>query len=380
MTDTAAILFWVSTVILLYAFFAYSVLLWIFSRVLINPVEKQSIPGKVSVVLVVYNEAGRIEQRLHNLVDALATCEEFELVITSDGSTDATIEKIRNFAHPKIKLIDRAVRNGKAACINIGIAAASNSVVILADARQRFTTDTIEHLVANFADSKVGAVSGALEIEPSSGGVASAVDAYWRIEKTIRCNESKIDSCIGCTGAVYAIRREAFSPIPEDTILDDVVLPMMIALKGYRIIFESKAVAYDPQQLAPQLENIRKRRTLAGNFQMLFRYPTWLFPWRNRLWWQLISHKYLRLAGPFLLVLAFISSSCLAGNTVYRTLLAAQCLIYFLALVGILLPHLKMRLVAWPAGFVFLNWMTLHGFVDWMLQPRQAGWQTPRQS
>src|SRR5208282_5732404 len=114
--------------------------------------------------------------------------------------------------------------------------------------RQQFTPDTIAELVKPFRDPQVGAVSGALVIEAAGSSAGAGVDAYWRLEKALRYAESRRDSCIGCTGAVYAIRRRLFQDLAADTLLDDVVIPMRIAAQGYRVVFEPRALAHDPQR------------------------------------------------------------------------------------------------------------------------------------
>jgi cellulose synthase/poly-beta-1,6-N-acetylglucosamine synthase-like glycosyltransferase len=265
---------------------------------------------------------------------------------------------------------------GKPSGLNTGVAAASSPVVVFADARQEFAPDAIRILAANFADSSVGAVSGSLEIASSNSNTGAGVDVYWKLEKLIRKSESQTDSAIGCTGAIYAIRRELFEPIPADTILDDVVIPMHIALKGYRVLFEPRAIAWDPQSLEPEAEQRRKKRTLAGNFQMLFRYAGWLLPHKNRLWWELMAHKYFRLAAPLMLALAFVSNGMLAGSFFFCVLFAAQCSFYLLALVAKHLP--KMKLTSLPAGFVFLNLMTVRAFWHYLTSKDLQRWETAR--
>jgi cellulose synthase/poly-beta-1,6-N-acetylglucosamine synthase-like glycosyltransferase len=196
------------------------------------------------------------------------------------------------------------------------------------------------------------------------------------METSVRQSESDFDSCVGCTGAVCAIRRSLFQPVPQDTILDDVVIPMQIALSGHRVIYDSCAEAFDPQPLDPRAETRRKARTLAGNFQMLLRYPAWLLPWSNRLAFQLISHKYLRLAGPLLLLCALAASAALNAIPLYRACLAIQLLLYLLAAAGLALPSLRTRLFSIPAGFLFLNLMTLRGFLRYFFGPRGGAWDT----
>lgn len=372
------ILFWLSVFALFYTFLGYS---WVvFLMVCRRPASggsrlKTSRPPSVSVVLVVADEEKRIAGRLRNLLAAADVPQRFEILVVDDGSTDSTVQEIESLGDSRVRVLCRERRSGKAACLNAGVVAVEGDIIVFADARQTFAPDAVSRLLRHFADPAVGAVSGSLEIESSASSVGGGVDAYWRIEKRLRAMEANWDSCIGCTGAIYAIRRECFRPIPEDTILDDVVIPMQVAVAGRRVLFEPEARAFDPQQLDPERERIRKQRTMAGNYQMLFRYPGWLLPWRNRLWWQLISHKYLRLAGPWLLALALISNAMLVGGALYDVLLAGQCVLYACALAGLAWPRLRWKPVSVPAGFVFLNFMALRGLFYYLRRPGTGVWE-----
>ena len=369
--------FWISFLVLCYTFGGYPVLLLLLRNVRRLPLGETlaSVWPTISVVLVAHNESRRIVARLENLMACDYPPGKLEVVVVSDGSSDDTVSQIRGLAHSRVRVIDHPTRQGQAHCLNAGLPAARGDIVVFADARQTFAPDTIEKLARHFADLKVGAVSGALVIDPSSSTVGSGVDAYWRLEKFIRASEARWDSCIGCTGAVYAIRRELYQPIPGDSLVEDVLIPMQIALRGYRVEFDPAAVAFDPQPLEPHRERIRKRRTLAGNFQMLFRYPGWLLPWRNRLWWQLISHKYLRLAGPLLLLALFFCNLGLLAAPFYQVLSCGQCVFYGLALLGGVFSSVRLRFFSIPAGFVFLNLMTLAGFWHYARGSHRGGWE-----
>lgn len=373
--------FWFSLAVLLYTFLGYPLLMAVLARLLSKNV-KSSLPSKcpeVTLVLAACNEEQRIIGRLQNLLAADGLADKLHLIVVSDGSTDATLEKIRAFNHPRVQLVAREQRGGKADCLNVGIARARTEIVVLADVRQRFAPDTIAKLLAHFRDPKIGAVSGALEIESAGSAIGGGVDAYWRLEKMLRRAESQVDSAVGCTGAVYAIRRALFQNLPPDTLLDDVVVPMQIATQGYRVIFDPEAVAYDPQSLEPEREKIRKQRTLAGNYQMLFRHPQWLWPWRNRIWWQLVSHKYLRLVAPFLLLSCLVSNAVLWAQPFYGGLLVLQIAFYLLALMGAAFPAIKRPWFSIPAGFVFLNLMALSGLWHYLRGSyRQGSWPTTK--
>jgi cellulose synthase/poly-beta-1,6-N-acetylglucosamine synthase-like glycosyltransferase len=372
--------FWIGSALLVYTFFGYPVLIHILGKIRAaktHPFGEPSDEPSVSVVLVVRNEGNRIIERIQNLLATDFPLEKIEVILVSDGSTDDTIQKLADIDTTSICAIDSPSHRGKPACLNDGIAAASGEIIILTDARQQFTKSTIPALVSPFSDAQTGAVSGELIIGESGSGVGAGVDAYWKLEKAIRLGESHFDSSIGCTGAVYAVRKSLFTPLPEDTLIDDVVCPMLISLKDKRVLFCPEALAYDPQILDPVNEKRRKRRTIAGNFQMLFRYPSWLLPWKNRLALQLISHKYLRLLAPVLMVGVFFLNLALAadGSPFFVFTLITQCAFYALSFIGMTTRRLRWKCFTLPAGFVFLNMMTVRGFVYYIQSKGRAGWK-----
>lgn len=378
--NISLLVFWSSSISLFFAFGGYHFLM----RRLVRKQKTQDFGGqteadlwpRVSFLLVAADEEKRIESRIANLLQSDYPADRLEFLVVTDGSTDGTVEVVRRLmaSDPRIRLLELAQRQGKANGLNHGMVAAKNEIVALVDARQRFNADTLKLLVRHFFDDRTGAVSGRLVVDGDKSAVGQGVSAYWSMEVRLRAAESELDSCIGCTGAVYAIRRELYRPIPPDTLLDDVVIPMQIALQGYRVRYEPDALAHDPQEIDSEREQIRKRRTLAGNFQMLFRYPGWLLPGRNRLWWQLIAHKYLRLAGPLLLLLVLATSAAMWESTFYQVCFFGQVCFYVLAGVGLLAPRAGGRLTALPAAFVFLNWMTVRGFLHYCTGPRTGAW------
>lgn len=376
--DWWQLLFWSSFAALAYTYLGYPLLIGVLAKIAPRPFAKAlpAQPPSVTVLLVAFNEEARILPRVENLLAANYPASQLEVLVVTDGSTDGTVERLRSLANPRVRVLARTERSGKSACLNAAIPTARGEIVVLCDARQRFAPHTIPELVANFSDPTLGAVSGALEIDPAATGVGGGVDLYWKLEKFIRVSEGRFSSTIGATGAVYALRRELFQPIPDDTLLDDVVIPMQIAVNhGRRVSFDPAAPAYDPQTTDPASEKRRKLRTLAGNFQMLAQHPGWLLPWRTGLWWQLLSHKYSRIVAPVFMVTMLTSNAALAGETFYRLVLFAHLAFYALAALGLALPRLKWKPISVPAGFVFLNLMAVGGGVNWLRGAyRQGKW------
>ena len=229
-----------------------------------------------------------------------------------------------------VEVVYSPVHRGKAEALNSGVARATGEVVVFADARQRFEKDAVRELVANFADTSVGAVSGELVLQEEQ---TNAVGAYWRYEKRLRAMESDIHSVPGATGAIYAIRRELFAPLSPGTILDDVVIPMRIVLAGKRVIFDPAARAYEVTSQSTESEYERKARTLAGNYQLFAQMPELLAPWRNPIFVQMVSHKLGRLLVPYCLAALFLSNLFLLQGS-YVVVLVGQLLWYTLAGAG----------------------------------------------
>jgi len=369
-------LFWtivlaLSGALLFLAYAGYPLLLMLLRPVGAGP--PCSVPPTVSVVLVVKNEANRMPERVRNLFDSGVPLK--ELIVVCDGCTDATLSLLRQMEHPALRVLEMIESKGKPAGVNVGVQMATAEVVVLCDARQRFNPQTIPHLLRWFGDPQTGAVSGALLIECAGSAGGKGVDTYWKLEKAIRRMESDLDSSVGCTGAVYAIRRRYFRAMPEDTILDDVVVPMQIAEQGLRVRFDPEALAFDPQRLDGSLEQRRKIRTLAGNFQMMARYPHWLLPWGHRLWWKYLLHKCLRLGGPVFLLLAWLAAIKLLPHLIGVLALLGLGVFFGMAVLGLALPQLGSKCFSIPAGFVFLQGCVIRGFYHWLRAAHRGGWR-----
>jgi poly-beta-1,6-N-acetyl-D-glucosamine synthase len=352
------VIFWGAVALLAYTYAGYPLLLRAWAALGERPPRCALHEPAVSVLIVACNEAERVGARLENCLALDYPRERFEIVLASDGSTDATVERARAFERAGVTVVAFPARRGKTAVLNELIPALGNEIVVLADARQRFEAGALRHLVAAFADPAVGAVSGELMLVNGAGSaVGEGLGFYWKYEKSIRRNESRIDSTVGATGAIYAIRRALFEPIPADTLVDDVLIPLRIVRRGYRVLFEPRARAYDQASTTAGIEFERKVRTLAGNFQLFAREPWLLNPVSNRLWLQTLSHKGCRLLGPMCLAAAAAANLFLLAEPLYRSTFAAQALFYAAAAGGCLLRQRARRhwLLHVPYTFCLLN-------------------------
>jgi len=334
-------LFLASFIILFYVFVGYPLLLAVLQKVAGRPVRKRPIEPNVTVILAVHNERQRIEKRLQNLLSLDYPREKLQIIVSIDGATDGTETVVQRYEEYGVTVLQSKWHVGKAAAINRAMLSAAGDIVIFADARQAFDKAAVRQLAANFADASVGAASGELLLmdHETQREAANPVGLYWRYEKLIRSFESRVHSVVGATGAIYAIRRELFTPLPEETILDDVMIPLRIVLAGKRVVFDASATAADVVACCPRSEYRRKVRTLAGNYQLVALLPKILVPFRNPIAWQLWSHKIGRLAAPFAMIVLFLSNALLVNSRVYASLFALQSIWYSVALIGLVESH-----------------------------------------
>lgn len=374
--------FWGAALLLTYGQVGYPLLLLVVARLRPRPIRRVEQAPSLSLVIVAHDEASRIERRIDNALALDYPRDALEIVVASDGSSDDTVTRAGRYAERGVRVLAFATRRGKPAVLNEVVPRCRGSIVVLADARQRFERGALRALAAAFGDPEVGAVSGELVLEDVRGtAVGSGVGAYWAIEKGLRYLESRIDSTIGATGAIYAIRRELFEAIPDDTLLDDVVIPLRIIRRGYRVVFEPEARAFDRPPASAAQEFARKVRTIAGGFQLFARERWLVAPWWNRLWLQTVSHKLLRLLMPALLLAALSSCAALValGDRDYLPWLSAQAAFYATAACGRWLERAPGALRALGAAHVFclLAWATVVGFHRFLAGTQAVTWDRP---
>jgi poly-beta-1,6-N-acetyl-D-glucosamine synthase len=392
-----ALVFWISVALIAYIYVGYPALMyaagWIAecgrrSTASLPPARRHAQYG-VSIIIAARNEGARLRARLDNLLSLNYPAARRQIVVVSDGSTDDTLDVLAPYRSRGLVDVVAVPPGGKALALNAGSERARFEIVVFADARQTFAPDALRELAAPFADPRVGAVTGQLQLDAESpcrrsdgdrrvfdrragrradgferreqerrrivrSTIADGVGLYWKYEKQMRRLESRIWSTLGATGAIYAIRRTLYRPLPADTILDDVLTPMRIVLAGYRVDFNEKALAFDRAATDADAEARRKVRTLAGNYQILALEPALLLPWRNPVWLQYVSHKVGRLAVPYAMLAVLTASIVLASaHPFYAVALAVQVLFYLLAGAGALLESAgRRRAPAAPAAVV----------------------------
>ena len=372
------VVFWGCAAFVAYTYVIYPAATGVLANLRRRPARPSRIGSPtVSVVLAARDEeatiGGRVEEFAGRLVGlGLAG----EIVVVSDGSTDRTAERVRDCESSgvAVRVIEVPENRGKAAALSLGCASARHEILVFADARQTWAPDALGRLLENFADPTVGAVSGELVLE-AAPGVLAGVGLYWRFEKWLRRQESRVHSMVGATGAISAVRRELFRPIPMGTILDDVYWPLRVAMQGYRVVHDGRAVAYDRLPARVHDEFRRKVRTLAGNYQLVARLPSAVLPTRNPVWVAFLSHKLFRLAVPWALLGMLISVAMLPGPF-YRTIGWVQAGCYAVALAGLGRGRAsRSRSASAAASFLVLNAAAWLAFWVWASGRSSASWR-----
>jgi biofilm PGA synthesis N-glycosyltransferase PgaC len=368
-------MFWFAASLIGYSYLGYPIWLWLRNWWSPRPIRRSRQEPTVSAVMVVRNEEAIVARKLENLLALDYPADKLDVVVVSDGSTDGTAEILEQFARGRrVRTLMKTVAQGKAAGLNDGVGIANGELLLFTDARQQIEPAALRLLMENFGDGDVGAASGELMLgDPTTGETGKGMGLYWRIEKEIRELESASGSVAGATGAIYCARRSLFDPLPQGTILDDVLLPMQIARKGARVIFDPRARAWDSPDLGGSREFARKVRTLSGNYQLLQLAP-WLLRSENPIRFEFISHKLSRLAVPFAL-LALLVASLFLRQLLYRAALIAQLALYALSLVsvaGLRIGPLG-RIADAARTFVVLNCAAMVAFINFVTG-RKAVW------
>jgi len=375
MTILAITVFLISAGVLLYVVFGYPVVLGILARNFSRPVKRDDLLRSVSIVIAVRNGEKFIADKLNSILALDYPKELIQILVVDDASDDTTTSIAARFSDRGVALWS-IVRGGKAAALNLGISKATGEILVLTDVRQKLAVDSLRKLIACFGDPEVGVASGELSILRGETDEETDTRLYWEYEVWIRKRMSCIDSTFGANGPFYAMRRSLAVVIPEDTLLDDVYLPLAAFFKGYRLVLDDSAKAFDyPTGLRSEFN--RKVRTQAGLFQILKAYPQMLTS-GNRMRFHFLSGKYGRPAMPWLLLLVAISGSWLPAPFAFW-MVAVQGLFYGLGALDGTLPSssLLKRVTSPIRTFVVLVLSSVLAMQIFFVPPRDL-WKETR--
>lgn len=383
----ALILFWVSVFLIVYTYVGFP--LGVILRGLIwgHPYKQKELTASptVSIVISAYNEAKSIGAKLDNILSMDYDRDCLEVVIASDGSTDGTDAIVESYKEHGVKLISLP-RVGKAAALNAAVEASSGDILVFSDANSMYKDDAIQKLVNPFGDPNVGGVAGnqIYRTEVTGGSTTDGERAYWNFDRTLKQFQGKSGNTLAATGAIYAIRRRLFRPIP-DGVSDDFVTSTGVIVQGYRLIFAPDAIAYEPVAATSQVEFGRKVRVIIRSWKAFIFMRELLNPFQYGFYAiQLFSHKILRYLVVFPLLALFLVSPFLwKAGFIYQMATIGQVAFYSCALLGLRLngTHFaRKKIFTIPFYFCMVNAASLVAIIKVLRGQQIKHWEPQRQS
>lgn len=388
MMDIPVFILWCCLSILLYTYCGYPAILFIISRAFpsrrIARCKSSYLP-QVDILIAAYNEEKVIGSKIENCLSLDYPAEMLTVWIASDGSSDGTNEIVKEYMknNRRIRLLE-FTRSGKSGVINKALPQLEGEIIVFSDANTEYDPSAIQRMIAHFADPTVGCVCGRL-IYRNPGEVISGKGEsfYWTYETALKKMESRIGYIAGANGAIYAIRRSLFKPLPPNTINDDFTISMRIVEKGFKSLFEENAIAYE--DVAPSMESEFKRhvRDGAGHYISIGHLLGLLNPFlgaRSLVYW---SHRIFRWVAPFILILFFIVNFFLISNIFYGILFYTQIMFYALALIGLFSVKKNKSFPFFmyiPFYFCNLNTALLYGFIRGIAGVQKTMWESTARS
>lgn len=391
------IAFWIAIFIVFYAYVGYGILLFfligvkrLFSGGTKKTYNEDFLPP-VTFIVAAYNEEDWIEDKIRNCLAFKYPNNKIEYWFVTDGSNDRTMELIENYPTPKgvtLKLLHKPERAGKIAAVERIMPLVKTPITIYTDANTEVNPEAIHNIVRHYFDPKVGAVAGEKRIKVGEKGDATGAGEgiYWKYESKLKTWDSELYSVVGAAGELFSIRTELFVHVPKDTYIEDFVMTMRIAQKGYKVVYEPTAFAAEGQSASMGEELKRKIRIAAGGLQTAWRLRSLLVPFKHPiLTFQYISHRLLRwtlapLALPLILILNFLLLD--TGQPIYKFLLIAQIAFYVAALLGYFLEQrkLKIKVLFVPYYFCFMNYAMYRGFFRLIAGNQSVKWEKAKRA
>jgi cellulose synthase/poly-beta-1,6-N-acetylglucosamine synthase-like glycosyltransferase len=368
-------LFHLAAALIGYTYVLFPAIVLLRARLRPRPYRPGAITPAVSVVIAAHDEAAAIGPKLDNLLGLDYPPDRLQVVVAADGCDDGTDAIARARGDGRVRVLSLA-RVGKAAALNAAVGQATGEVLVFTDANSAFAPDALRRLVAPLADPHVGAVAGDQRYLPggTEAAVATGERRYWDLDRAIKRAESRGGNAISATGAIYAVRRELFEPVPAG-VTDDFATSTAVIAQGRRLVFAPGAVAFEPVARSGEDEFERKVRVMTRGLAAVVARRELLDPRRHGFYaLQLVSHKVLRrlMALP-LIVLAATSAAQARRSRAFGVLAAAQGALYAAGAAGLALPggrRARSRLLALPAYFCLVNLASLQAV--WNLARRRG--------
>ncbi len=378
------ILFWVCIGLLAYTYVGFPLVLALRARLFPRPYQLGDITPRVSLIIAAHNEAATIGTKLENILALDYPRTQIEVVVASDGSSDGTDEIVRRFDHRGVRLLSLS-RRGKAATLNAAVKVCTGEMLVFSDANSMFHPHALLALVRPLADWRVGGVAGDQRYLRAAKrlGADEGERRYWDFDRRLKQWQSAAGHVTSATGAIYAIRRELFRTVPEG-MTDDFAVSTAVIDQGYRLVFASGAIAYEPAADAADAEFARKVRIITRGLRGVVEGRSLLNPFRHGFYaLQLFSHKVLRrlMALPLLLLLA-VSPWLWSAGSWYPWAIVGQAVGYGCAALGWVFrrgPIGRTKLLALPMYFSLVNLASLVALANVVRGRRIVAWQPRRE-
>lgn len=383
------IIFWISLFIIVYTYLGYGFILYL--MLLIRRILKGKRPEiyfnsenlpNCTLLIAAYNEEKFISEKIRNTLALEYPEGKLELIFITDGSTDKTPDILKEYS--QIKLLHQKERKGKVAAMHRAMEHVKTEIIIFTDANTLLNKDALINISRHYADEKVGAIAGEKRVHYDEKADAGAAGEgfYWKYESLLKKWDSELYSTIGAAGELFSVRSNLYSPVSYDTILDDFMISMLIAEKGYRIAYEPEAFALETASENISEELKRKVRIAAGGLQSIVRLKALLNIFRyGLLSFQYISHRVLRWTiTPFLLILILVLNGLIlfqSKEIIYPILLSGQIIFYVLAYSGSILEKRELRLKIFfiPYYFCVMNYAVIWGIKRYLWKQQSAVWE-----
>jgi cellulose synthase/poly-beta-1,6-N-acetylglucosamine synthase-like glycosyltransferase len=379
--SAARVAFWLAAFLLFYVYAGYPLLLAFVGLFVRRPRAEAGYTPKISILIAAYNEEEAIARKIQQTLALEYPHAKLEVLVLSDCSTDRTDEIVSTFPDSRVRLVKMPERRGKTYAQNHGVKEATGEVIIFSDATAIYHPKALLYLACNYQDRSVGAVSGRYQYfdpgQQSPTGLGSV--AFWNYENLIKKMQSRIRTITGCCGCIYSVRKVAYTELPAD-IISDLVQPLQAIKKGYRVLFEDRALAYEETTQSTGEEFSMRVRVVTRAMRGLLSVSDLLMPWKFA-WpaFQLWSHKIMRWMVPLFLIVLLAANTLLIDSRLYRFTLAAQLFFYAAALLNMLLPlHRQWKPLGIPLFFCTLNAAALVSMLEICRGRKYVTWQTVR--
>jgi cellulose synthase/poly-beta-1,6-N-acetylglucosamine synthase-like glycosyltransferase len=373
-------IFWLSALAVVYAYLGYPLVITALARLVRRPVHVAPITPLVSLVIPAYNEGRVIAQKLDNSLALDYPRQQLEIIVISDGSTDDTNQIVAAYASRGVRLLFEPPRRGKIAALNRAVPLTRGEIIVFSDANAMLAPDTLRHLVRNFADERVACVGGAKQVQRDQATSARGESAYWRYESHLKRCDSAVGAAMGVAGELFAVRRERYVAVEQDSLIEDFVLSLRLVQAGWRVVFEPMAVAWEQASPSLAAEWQRRTRIAAGGFQSIVRLVGMMNPLLGLPAFQYLSHRVLRWFAPLFMIAALLSNVALCSLPFYRWILAAQIVFYLAGIAGYFLARrgLRWRPLQMIFYFCFTNAAALVGLYRYLTRSQPVTWKKAR--